>query len=62
MASKPLDPIEKALRRKRKTIMDWMEQQKNIRINADAEIDALQRKIDREQILLDAIKRGALKP
>lgn len=58
----PMTPAQKEVARRRKLIERWRGQQRSAKAKAEVECSILQRRIDRETILVDAIERGALRP
>lgn len=57
----PMTPTQRELARRRKLIERWRAQQRAVRLKAEIQCQVLQRRIDRETILSEAIERGALK-
>ena len=62
-ATKPVKtPLERAINSRQKGIERMRKNIADIRRKADEQIAVIQRHIEQKQVLLDALKRGALKP
>jgi hypothetical protein len=58
----PMTDLERAIKSRETGIRHMKESQREIRQRADEKIAAIQKRIDRSQVILDAIKRGTLQP
>lgn len=61
--SKPKDdPLARAIKTKRRIIANWIAKQQRFRAETEADCAAIQKKINRERILLESLERGSLQP
>lgn len=62
MKKKAMTDVERAIFHKRRLIARWKAEQEDWKAQAEEECRVLQKKIDRESVLIQALERGDLKP